>query len=231
MCSRKEKTFIDHHKGAYLLFTDVQTFFFSYFIRRAMTATSHELEQLKQKLLSQYKDEMARLSSPPSATASPENSTKESHVEPALPTSFPSTSSLTLQLLCLREGRSIHDVPTSAREQVAMMARAMPTPDVLVEDRLRHAQAESVRLLVKRTAAVMSPTAADAEKNNADSIGAKDAAHQPGKHVSTETSVDAGGAKPFTAAERLQLLEKMYASNVQALADMESPEASVAASV
>lgn len=170
-----------------------------------MTTTSYELEQLKRKLLVQYKDDIARLSDP-HPSHSPDG-TEVEQGEAEGEEKFPTTAHLTLQLLCLREGRSLHDVPKSAREQVAMMARAMPTPDVLVEDRLRHAQNESVRLLVQRTAATL--------RNDA-------SASSPGDQHENDGSGSA--ARPVTAAERLALLERMYASNMHALAGDEQSE-------
>ncbi|KPA84067.1 putative Kinetoplast-associated protein-like proteinglycoprotein 96-92 [Leptomonas pyrrhocoris] len=150
-----------------------------------MTASAVELKQLKRALLSQYEDEITAQTT--SAAANEDTADQRSTV--LQPNPFPSAPSLQLQLLCLRSGKSVKDVPTTAREEIVLMASGMPSPNDLVEDRLRRAQDESVRLLVKRTTAVMAP-AGDAKASPA----------------------------PANSADRLELLERLYASNTQALA-------------
>jgi hypothetical protein len=171
-----------------------------------MTASTSDLAELKRKLLLQYEEEIARLTTPAPTPASADENDVSGPVNAATMHPFPTVSSLSLQLLCLRKGRTLHDIPTTARGQIVMMAYAMSTPDVVVEERLRRAQEESVRLLVQRTTAVMTPRGAKCD----DPRGAAAATAAP---VS------------ITATERLQLLEKMYATNIDALADVAQSEA------
>lgn len=187
--------------------------------KQIMTGSAMELAQLKRALLVRYKDEMECL------TSMSESPSKDGGAEgkgsSAASTAFPSAEGLTLQLLCLREGKSIKDVPATAREQVMLIANAMPTPDVLVEDRLRRAQDESVRLLVQRSAAALTASG--------DKDVIRNGTAAAGEHSSGERESSENAAAPVTSAERLQLLEKMYAFNVQELADMEKPTLKAAA--
>ncbi|KPI83581.1 hypothetical protein ABL78_7384 [Leptomonas seymouri] len=179
-----------------------------------MTTSPEELKQLKRALLSKYEGELARLASPePAATAGPSEDTADQRADRVPSMTFPSASCLNLQLLCLREGKSVKDIPTAAREQVVMLANAMPPPYVLVEDRLRTAQEESVRLLVKRTAAIIAPA------------GDRPTAEQPVEGSSGQQGDNEKASPAPVASEwRLQLLERMYAANMQALAGAEESE-------
>lgn len=171
----------------------------------AMAVSAMELEQLKRKLLVQYGAEIARLSSPESGATTSEEAPDQPQAS-AVPSPLPSASSLSLQLLCLRAGRSLKDGPVTTQELIALMASTMPPPDVLVEERLRCAQDESVRLLAKRTHTLMGQANSGADK------------HQDEKDGGRACGDPHDASAPFTSAERLQLLEEMYASNVQALA-------------
>lgn len=165
-----------------------------------MAVSPHHLQELKRRLLVQYEDDIARVSARGAALALSNDA--ENSVDGA---PLPSASSLSLELLCRRAGLPSKDIALTAREQVVLMANAMPPTEAMVEERLRRAQEESVRLLVRKACAALSPSGKTAVEDES----ASNAQH--------EVEALSASPVPVTSAERLQLLEKMYAANMRAL--------------
>ncbi|GET88697.1 kinetoplast-associated protein-like protein [Leishmania tarentolae] len=157
-----------------------------------MAALSFEREKLKQRLIEEYEEQINEQLDARAAAAG----------DDSVPTPSSQRSYLYQRLLCLRAGRTHGvNVPANASEMVELLAENQPPPEVMIMQRLRKAQDESIRLLAIRAAA----TAATATARNS---AMQDAA-VVASGVDVDTAVGAreeAAIKPFTAEERMKLL-------------------------
>ncbi|CAJ1026046.1 hypothetical protein Q4I30_004052 [Leishmania utingensis] len=163
-----------------------------------MTASSVELEQLKRQLVARYEEEInAELDARVAAAAGDESISMLSSTP----------SYLYQQLLCLRAGRPYGDgVPTNASETVQLLAENQPPPEVMLLQRMRQAQDESLRLLATRTAATI--------RESAEQDAAAVAAPPVDDAVGAVGAPEEVAIRPFTAEERMTLLSRLAEGSI-----------------
>ncbi|CAJ1008661.1 hypothetical protein Q4I28_003974 [Leishmania naiffi] len=164
-----------------------------------MTASSVELEQLKRQLVAKYEEEInAELDARVVAAAGDES----------IPMLSSTPSYLYQQLLCLRAGRPYGDgLPTNASETVQLLAENQPPPEVMLMQRMRQAQDESLRLLSTRTVATI-------RESTEQDVATAAAAPPVDDAVGAVGAPEEVAIRPFTAEERMTLLSRLAEGSI-----------------